>query len=391
MESEQGRRSLLEFYRTTLLEDTLPFWFPRCIDREAGGYLHCVDRDGSVVDTDKSIWAHGRMAWLMFMLSHELKTDENWPQWGEHGLEFLERHGFAENGRMYFHVDRFGKPLRQRRYAYSESFAAIAYAAHARLTGNPRSAQRANELFDFFVDWNFTPGRMPPKGTDVRPTIGLAPRMISIVTAQELRDCLSINDQHQVLIEKWIDEIGSKFWHPDRLAVMEAVSPEGQIVDHFDTRIINPGHAIEAAWFILREAEYRGREDWVSLGCAMLDAMWQRGWDRTHGGLLYFVDVDGKPVQEYWHEMKFWWPHDEALIATLYAWKLTREPRYAQWHEELRAWSFEHFADPEHGEWFGYLRPDGSLSSSLKGNLWKSCFHHPRALFWCSKLLEPIA
>jgi N-acylglucosamine 2-epimerase len=114
--------------------------------------------------------------------------------------------------------------------------------------------------------------------------------------------------------------------------------------------------------------------------------MWERGWDPEFGGLFYFRDVHHRPVQEYWQTMKFWWPHDEALIATLYAYQLTGNARYLQMHEQCRDWAFRHFGDAEHGEWYGYLERNGSPSSTLKGSLWKSFFHHPRALWICHRL-----
>ena len=86
--------------------------------------------------------------------------------------------------------------------------------------------------------------------------------------------------------------------------------------------------------------------------------------------------------------MKFWWPHDEALIATLMAWRMTGAERYLRWHEELREWAFGKFGGSEGGEWFGYLHRDGSVASGLKGSLWKSFFHHPRALWRCAGLAE---
>jgi N-acylglucosamine 2-epimerase len=91
-------------------------------------------------------------------------------------------------------------------------------------------------------------------------------------------------------------------------------------------------------------------------------------------------------VQEYWHDMKFWWPHDEALIATLMAHRMTGNPDYLVKHLELREWAFTRFADPQHGEWYGYLHRDGTPANTLKGSLWKSFFHHPRALWKCSQL-----
>ena len=383
LETPQGRDEYLRSYREGLLADTLPYWFPRCLDTVHGGYLHCRDADGTLIDTDKSVWAQGRMAWTLLELFNRFEKRPEWLHWAESGLGFLERHAFDADGRMHFHLAADGTPLRKRRYAYSESFASIAWAAHARATGNSRSARRALDLFDLFTKWNFTPGLMPPKHTGARPAIGLGPRMITIVTAQELRANLGDNPLLTGWIDRCVDEIASLFVKHDRRAVMETVAPDGSIIDHFDGRLLNPGHAIEGAWFILREAEARGDSSMVRLGCDMVDYAWERGWDSEHGGLFYFRDIDNKPVSEYWHDMKFWWPHNEAVIATLMAWQSTRNPKYARWHAMVHEWSHGHFADPAHGEWYGYLHRDGRISNTIKGNLWKSCFHHPRMQFWC--------
>lgn len=385
-----GRARLLATYRDGLLEDTVRFWFPRSVDREHGGFLHCLDRDGTVVDTDKSVWAQGRMSWMLLSLYNGHERRGEWLEWARGGVGFLERHAFDTDGRMFFHLTREGRPIRKRRYAYSEAFAAIAEAALARATGEARPAERARALFRQYLDWNFTPGRMPPKYTDERPLTGLAPRMIAIVTAQELRAELGSDPEGEAWIDRCVEEIERLFVRPELRAVLETVSPDGAVVDHFDGRMLNPGHAIEGAWFILEEGRRRGDARMVRLGCTMLDWMWERGWDPEHGGLFYYRDVFGRPVSEYWHAMKFWWPHDEAIIATLLAWRATGEPRYADWHRRVHAWAHRHFADPQHGEWFGYLHRDGSVSSPLKGNLWKSFFHHPRMQWRCWQALEPM-
>ncbi len=378
---------LAGFYRTQLFEDCLPFWFPRAADEVHGGFLHCFDRDGTPVDSDKSVWAQGRMSWMLLTLYLEHEARPEWLAWAEGGLRFLKgRCVDPQDGRMFFHVTREGTPIRKRRYAYSESFAAIACAAHARAAGSGESADLARHWFHRFTDWHFTPGRIPPKFTGARPMESLGPRMIALVTAQELRKHLGEDPAFTAWIDRCVEEIRRLFVKPELRAVMESVAPDGSISDHFDGRMLNPGHAIEAAWFILEEAAHRRDDALARLGCDMLDWMWERGWDIKHGGLFYFRDLDGKPVQEYWHDMKFWWPHDEALIATLMAYRATGDGKYLHRHEELRAWAFAHFGDPEHGEWFGYLHRDGSRSNTLKGSLWKSFFHHPRALWRCAGL-----
>jgi N-acylglucosamine 2-epimerase len=279
-----------------------------------------------------------------------------------------------------------------RRYVFSESFAAISYAANATLSGDPALREHAIAAYSTYLRYSFEPGVMEPKFTETRPSKGIGPHMINIVTAQELRLHLGdITVNHRPLSEwiRWsIDTIEHDFFKPDLGALMETVAPDGSVIDHADGRTLNPGHAIECAWFLMHEGRLRNETRWIEMGCSILEMMWERGWDKEHGGLLYFTDLRGLPVQEYWQDMKFWWPHCEAIIASLLAWKLTGLDRYARMLETVHDWSFAHFPDPEHGEWFGYLHRDGTIAQRAKGNLFKGPFHLPRMLWFCMNELQ---
>ncbi|MGM0488084.1 MAG: AGE family epimerase/isomerase [Planctomycetota bacterium] len=386
----ERREQLVRIYRDGLLEDTVPFWFPRCVDKQFGGFLVARDRDGSLLDDDKGVWQQGRTTWLLGKLYNEVEPRDTWLQWCRRGVEFLDRHCFdPEDGRMWFHLTRDGRPIRKRRYAFTESFAAIAYGQYARAAGSNRYAEKARQVFLNFVEHNLRPKGVQPKFTDQRPMKAIGPPMITIATCQELRDSIGLAEAGE-WIDRGIEEIAHDFLKPDIQCVMENVGSGGQIHDHFDGRLLNPGHAIEAAWFIMHEGHRRDDRKLVDTGCRMLDWMWARGWDDQYGGILYFADVYGKPVQEYWHDMKFWWPHNEAIIATLLAWLLTGEEKYAQWHRAVHDWAYARFPDPEHGEWFGYLHRDGRVSVPLKGNLWKGPFHLPRMQLICWRMLESV-
>jgi len=382
--------SLLPVYRDGLLRDCLPFWLEHCVDREHGGFMMAVDRDGSRLDTDKGMWQQARFSWLLGELYNEVEPRDEWLALCKHGLDFMTRHGFdPADGRMWFHVTRDGRPIRKRRYAFTESFAAIAYGEYAKATGDYEAAETARRTFRRFVDHTLSPTGVEPKFTDVRPTKGLGFPMICIATAQELRDSIGLPEADE-WIDRSIETIARDHVKPDLECVMETVGPKGELLDHFDGRTLNPGHTIEGAWFILREGERRGDSRLVELGCRMLDWMWARGWDEEHGGILYFTDLHGHPVQEYWHDMKFWWPQCEAIVATLLAHRITGDEKYAEWHRRIHDWTHERFPDPEHGEWFGYLHRDGRISVPLKGNLWKGPFHVPRMQLVCWQLLEEM-
>ena len=381
---------LVSVYRDGLFQDVLPFWLEHCVDREHGGFTFCLGRDGSVIDTDKGVWHQGRFTWLLSRLYNTVEKRPEWLALAKHGIDFISKHCIdPADGRMWFHVTREGRPIRKRRYAFSEAFASIAYGEYARASADAGSAAKAHTLFDNFVGHRTGAGLALPKFTDTRPMKSFGVPMITIGVAQELRDSVGL-PQADEWIDRSIKEIRRDFMKPDIPCVMETVGPNGEIIDHFDGRMLCPGHAIEGAWFILREAKQRGDEELVRMGCSMLDWMWQWGWDPEYGGLFYYRDVRDLPVQEYWHDMKFWWPHNEAIIATLLGYQLTGNEKYAQWHSMVHDWSYSHFPDRQCGEWFGYLHRDGSMSVDLKGNLWKGPFHLPRMQLFCWQILAEM-
>ena len=386
--SSEDLVGLKDFYKKQLLNDTLPFWFPRSYDKEHGGFLLMRDADGTLIDDDKAVWIQGRAAWLLSTLYNTIEPKKEWLEGSKSGIDFLNKYCFDTDGQMFFHVTRDGKPIRKRRYYFSETFAVIANAAYAKASGDAAAAEKARYLFGKCIEYATTPGILPAKFTGTRPSKGIGVPMIMMNTAQQLRETIG-DPRCDEWIDKWIVEIEKDFVKDDIRCVMEQVAPDGSIIDHIDGRTLNPGHAIEGAWFILHEAKYRNNDPHlIELGCKMLDYMWERGWDKEYGGILYFRDVMDKPVQEYWQDMKFWWPHNEVIIATLLAYLMTGDDKYAEWHKMVHEYSYSHFHDKQHGEWFGYLHRDGSVAQPAKGNLFKGPFHLPRQEWYCREILN---
>jgi N-acylglucosamine 2-epimerase len=386
--SEQNLRDLRKFYQSQLLDDTIPFWFPSSVDKEHGGFLFMKDADGSLIDDDKAVWIQGRAVWTLSTLYNTIEPKQEWLDWAKSGLDFLDKYCFDSDGRMFFHMTRDGKPIRKRRYFFSETFYVIAAAAYAKASGDEQAANAARKIFGKCIEYTTVPGMIAPKFTDTRPAKGIGIPMIMMNTAQQLR--ANIGDERcDPWIEKWIAEIERDFVKHDIRCVMEQVAPDGSIIDHVDGRTLNPGHAIEGAWFILYEAMYRNKDPHlIDLGCKMIDYMWDRGWDKEYGGLFYFRDVYNKPVQEYWQDMKFWWPHNETIIALLLAYLLTGNEKYAEQHKLVHDYAYQHFHDKKQGEWFGYLHRDGRIAQTAKGNLFKGPFHLPRQEWICAQLLQ---
>ncbi|MDD5679529.1 MAG: AGE family epimerase/isomerase [Kiritimatiellae bacterium] len=387
----QRINELMQVHRDGLLKDVIPFWIDRIRDPEYGGYLHYLDRDGSVYHTDKSVWIQGRIAWLFALLYNDVEQRPEWLSMSRQGIEFVEQHCFDTDGRMFFEVTRDGRPLRRRRYLFSENFGVIAFAEYGRAAGDQRRVEKARELYRLLIKHVRNPHLLPPKvipGTRASKAHSLT--MILIVTTQELRKTGG-DPLYDEVIDASLTSIFREFMHPEKKALLETVGPRGEFLDIPEGRCIIPGHAIETAWFIMEEYRHSRNPVLLEQACRILDWSLAWGWDKEFGGLLYFVDIEGRPCDQYEHDMKLWWPHNEAIYACLLAYHLTGRREYADWFERLHAWAFAHFPDQQYGEWFKYLHRDGTVANQAKGNRWASPFHLARMHLKCWKLLEVMA
>ena len=392
IDNQFNRVEFATYCKNVLVHDVLAFWLAHGIDKKNGGIYTGLDRDGTIIETDKSIWFQGRALWS-FATAYLLLAErgENHPEYldaCESLAIFIEKHATdSSDGRMYFRVTDDGKPVIKRiRYYFSETFAAIGLAAYARATGMSAYAEKAFQLFNAIEKIRSTHDVLVPKFNAVtRPSRGFGEPMILLNTAAELRASLpEKKDFFNNYIDALINEIETYFVRPELKAVLEQCAPDGSVQhEHFEGRQLNPGHAIEGAWFIMKEGLARKSEKLMSLGLNMFTWMWERGWDKEYGGIIYFRDIDGKPGNEYWHDMKFWWPQCEAIIASLYAYAITSDVSYFNKFASVYNYFHKHFPDDEYGECFGYLHRDGTLSTPVKGNMYKGPFHIPRMYMEC--------
>ncbi len=379
---------LREVYRRELFESVLPFWLTHSLDHVNGGQFNSLDHDGSVFDTDKSMWLQGRALWMFAKLYNEVERRPDWLAAARHIYDFIMRCGFDSDGRMFFAVTAEGRPLRKRRYLFTETFAVIGLAEYARASGDKAALQRAIGTYRLVVDHLRDPGRIEPKVyPETRRAKAHNVSMIMLATTQELRLAAPPDPLYVEVVDEALDQILNHFLDEEAGAVFEVLGADGERLDTDDGRRITPGHAMESAAFVLTEAIARGDEALIPPALKMIDYSLARGWDDKYGGLLYFVDAEGKPPTRLEWDMKLWWPQAEALYALLLAYHVSGDDKYAKWFERMQDWTFAHFPDPEHGGWYGYLRRDGSISTPLKGGMWKGFFHTPRALWLCWRLL----
>jgi len=367
-------------YKSELLRNIMPFWMKNGFDRKNGGVYTCLDRDGSLMDSTKSVWFQGRFGWMTAYAYNHVEKNPEWLEASKSCCEFLEAHCFDKDGRAYFEVTAEGVGLRKRRYVFSECFAAIAYAEYSLASGDKTWAKKAVALFKRIRKFTANPKKwMPSKYEPVVQGQGHSLTMILINVAMVLKQ-VSDDPALDKQITESIGLLTKYFIHPEFKALLETVGPNGEFIDTLAGRVINPGHCIETSWFLMDVAVARKDKALLKTALQILDWSWDWGWDKKYGGIISFKDCRNLPPQCYEQDMKFWWPQCETIIATAYAYKLTGDAKYMKRHKLVSEWAWKHLKDRKYPEWYGYLHRDGTVAQPAKGNIFKGPFHIPRML-----------
>lgn len=381
-------------YKEDLTQNIMPFWMKYGVDKKNGGVYTCVDRDGSLMDTTKSVWFQGRFAFVCAYAYNHIEKNEEWLAAAKSTIDFIEKYCFDNDGHMYFSITHDGRPLRKRRYVFSETFAAIAMSEYALASGDRSYADKALKIFKDTLRFLSTPGFLTPK---FEPEVKLQGHSIVMILIN-VASCLRLVSDDPILtrqIDESIEKLKKYFMHPEFKALLESVGPNGEFIDTNMTRLINPGHCIETAWFIMEEAKTRNwNKDLTDMALTIFDWSWDWGWDKSYGGIINFRDCRNLPVQDYSQDMKFWWPQCETIIASLYAYLATGDDEYIYRHQRISEWTYAHFPDAKYGEWYGYLHRDGRVAQPAKGNLFKGPFHIPRMMIksytLCKEILDKM-
>ena len=387
----EDNKTLADLYRRELTESVIPFWEKYSPDKQHGGYFTCLDRYGQIYDTDKFIWLQTRQVWLFSMLYNRFDAKSEWLEIAAQGSKFLQQHGMDNEGNWYFSLTREGRPLVQPYNIFSDCFAAMAFSQYAQATGEEEARKIAAVTFNNILSRQENPkGKYNKVFPETRPVVSLALPMIMANLATEMSWMLD-QDLVRQTIEQSISRLFSLFIDPEKQILHEHVSPQGKFIDSFEGRLINPGHGIEAMAFVIEIAEQNDDSQLIKQAADIITSTLELAWDDEFGGIFYFLDIEQHPPQQLEWDQKLWWVHLETLVALSMAWRLTGRADCISWYKKVHEYTWNHFPDPEYGEWYGYLSRGGEILLPLKGGKWKGCFHVPRALYKCMRQFEKIS
>lgn len=364
-----------------LTENVLPFWLKHAMDETHGGIFTCLDEDGKRYDDEKSVWFQGRALYIFSLAYNEIEPNPDYLKAAKTIYEFLPKCA-DETDRMAFIVTREGDWIQKRRYYFSETFAAIGCCEYWLATGDETAKLRAERYFKIAYELYHNPAPNAAKfNPETAPYHALSPAMILLSTAQVLR---KIDPQtYNPIAAEMVNEI---LLHLTEHGLLENVGLDGSFLNTATGRIVNPGHCLEAAWFLMAEGQYQNDARLLEKAKEIISFSMRYGCKED--GIIAFCDCLGKPAKALEWDMYLWWPQCEAMIANYFAYQIFGGKEYFNDFQRIKNFAFTHFADPTHGEWYGYLHYDKTVANRLKGNLFKGPFHLPRMLILLEKLSQ---
>lgn len=367
-------------YEKELFGKIVPFWERYSVDREYGGFLTCLSRDGSCYDTLKHLWMQWREVYMFAELWNSGYKERRYLDLAMHGFDFAWRHGRMPDGSYRYLLNRDGSVLSDTDggwEVFTESFAAIGCAELYRATGEERFRRESQSAYTIY--------RRKTAGGSGKYDL-LAYPMIELNVLLVMRS--AFGGGYEKEIAEAVRRI-RRFAHPETGIMFERAPKGGGFeLDTQFGRFVNPGHALEGCSFLMKHLLDNPDPELQRFVLEKTKKMGEFGWDSVGGGIWYFRDALGKPMLRHEYFLKAWWPQCEAAIAMLQAYELSRDGWYLDFFRKIDRFSWENLRDAEYGEWFAYAPVAGRKLHDYKGSRYKGFFHLPRYMLGCIRIID---
>ena len=390
---------LYEYYDKQLLKDTIPFWEPRIVDKEFGGYFNCFDRKGSLYKDIKPGWFVGRNIFTFSNLYNVIEKKQEWLGIAAAGVEWMEKHSYKGNGRFVSSMTRAGKDIDSKTNIFNDAFTVKGYYEYLVALGDKRTEKQmafATEITDKLFS--------NAKNTELLESEGLpagfichAVNFIMLITALE---------SLQLFGNRYVQELNDRmhnamyvFANDEHKAVFEFVGTDGKPLLKDEGRVMDPGHALESCWFAMQAGIETKNEKIVKRAEEVLDWIIDRGYDEEYGGFILLLDVendipeDAHRTQNYSGTIadckdKVWWAQSEGLYTLALSALVNGNERHFSYFMKLHEYVDMYFRDHEYGEWYSILSRKNEMLLDHKGFEGKGPYHIPRCLVLIRNLFK---
>ncbi len=397
------------------LRRDLEGWYPRCVDKERGGFHTKIGRDWTVLPYDtKGIVSQARMAWTAAEVAfRRAEWKDRFEPAARHGADFLrDKMWDAECGGFFWDIAADGSASKENdkmKHVYGQAFGIYALAAVYRLSKDERDLQLAKAAFHWidrhghddryggYVEAFYRDGRpmiAPPQGNPalVKGMVG------EPLGAKSMNSHIHLLEAFTALYHVWPDTVlRSRLEELLRIIRDKITTWPGAMRLFFKddwtpaATFVSFGHDVETAFLLLEAIEALGRPDdpeTLPVCKALVDHSLEFGWDRTDGGFFYEGATFGHPVDR----SKAWWTQAEGLNALYIASRRFDDPGKEYAKRFVEQWSLieRKIADPKFGGWYSEAVEPGADPKNRgdKGHLWETPYHEVRAMLNVAEMLS---
>jgi len=373
--------------REHLLKAVLPFWERFSVDRDYGGFITHLARDGSGTGcTDKFLVMQARMVYS-FAAGAELGGPAEWLGLADQGAVFLMQH-FRDrvHDGWFWSTSRQGQPMSIAKRTYGHAFVAYALAEYGRIAHNSRALASATHTWSLISDrlWDAEGGGAIEacdrewKPSERSYTMGTHLHLLEALLAL---NAAAQGDRYWREIRSLSDLVVTRMVAADHHCGLERFSRDWVCTSRDS---VNYGHNLEAAWLLLRVHRIESSPAYRDTARTFLDYALQFGLDVDHGGVFSHGPL-GRPatIRE-----KIWWVQTEALVAFLLGYLVFRDSRYWEAFLNVADFCLRRLYDPEHGEWFASTDEEGTPRQTDKGSEWKAAYHVTQACAYADEYLR---
>jgi mannobiose 2-epimerase len=412
------RKKIADEIENSVRKELLDVWYPRCIDRQYGGFLTGFTFDFKPTgDQDKMIVSQARHTWTNAKAAIRYPDRAYYRTGALLGFRFLRDVMWDKNyGGFYQLVDRQGNVKGgDQKTAYGNSFALYALAAYYQQSKDTAALRLAKEAFLWLEKHSHDPvhkgyfQHLERNGTPVKRNtstpstsdLGYKDQNSSIHLLEAFTELYQIwpdplvKERVQEMLLLIRDKIVSPkgnlvlFFKPDWSPVSFADSNEAVILRHRYIDHVSFGHDVETAYLLIEAAHVIHLDDPKTLIIAkkMVDHSLQNGWDDSLGGFYdqgyYFKSKPGMSIID---AGKNWWTQSEALNTLLLMADQFPDDKLAYYNQFKKLWKYcqTYLIDHEYGDWYEEgLDHDPQRKTANKGHIWKATYHQYRALTGC--------
>jgi len=380
-----------------LLENILPFWTKKMVDKKNGGFYGRIDGNNTLhPEADKCIILNTRILWS-FSAAYMKLGNDSFLDLADRSYNYILDHFLDyENSGVYWSVTFDGTVSDRKKQIYAQAFAIYAFTEYFKVSGNHQALQLAKDLFRIVERYSFDVGgngylEAFSRKWKLKEDLRLSEKDAN--EAKTMNTHLHILEAYTNLYKVWKDEsLADKLENLIHLFLTKFIDDTGHFHLFFDEKwklksdLISYGHDIEGAWLILESARVLGNEELIEkckeisirMTKAAMEGLDEDGGLMNEGGLSGVMDTD-----------KHWWVQAEALVGLNNAWILSGIDQYRDAAEKV--WSFiaSNLIDNEQGEWHWMVHRDGSVNPEKdKAGPWKGPYHNTRAMLELMKRLK---